>query len=266
MRILISNDDGIHAAGLLALKKALDPLAEVHVVAPEKEKSGTGHGITVHKPLRPKEVQLADGSRGWSVNGTPADCVKLALEALLEDQPDLVISGINRGPNLGTDVLYSGTVSAAIEGTINGVPSIAISLATYEHDNFEAAASFAALITPLLVPDKGCAPQFTLLNINVPPHGPRGVKITRLGMRRYVNVFHKRVDPRGGVYYWMAGEPEDSTPENPLVDADVDTQAVSRGFISITPLHFDLTDYHTLPGLRQLVAGIKTGPSGMSEP
>lgn len=253
MRILISNDDGILAGGLLALKKALDPLGDVYVVAPEQEKSGTGHGITAHKPLRPKQVLLADGSRGWSVNGTPADCVKLGLEALLPAAPDIVISGINRGPNLGTDVLYSGTVSAAIEGIINGIPSVAISLATYEHENYEHAAAFAARITPLLAPGGSAASEFTLININVPPTTPRGVRITRLGHRRYVNVFHKRVDPRGKTYYWMAGEPEDSAPDNPVVDAHVDSEAIKNHYISVTPLHFDLTDYRTIPKLQSLL-------------
>lgn len=252
MRILISNDDGIQAAGILALKKALNPLGEVHVVAPEKEKSGAGHGITAHKPLRPKEIKLPDGSYGWSVNGTPADCVKLALEALLPATPDLVISGINRGPNLGTDVLYSGTVSAAVEGIINGIPSVAISLATYEHENFGPAAGFAARIVPFLAKD-GNASRFTLININIPPGPPAGVKITRLSTRRYVNVFHKRVDPRGKIYYWMAGEPEDSAPANPAVDTDLDVEAIKNSFISVTPLHFDLTDYQIIPGIQKLL-------------
>ncbi len=253
MRILLSNDDGILAPGLLELKKALNHLGEIHVVAPEKERSGTGHGITAHKPLRPKQVQLGDGSIGWSVNGTPADCVKLAIDALLPAQPDVVVSGINRGPNLGTDVLYSGTVSAAIEGTINGIPSIAVSLASYEYENFKEAAAFVARILPLLSPGEKRTSKFTLINVNVPPGSPRGIKITRLGTRRYVNVFHKRIDPRGGVYYWMAGEPEDSAPENPVVDADVDWDAVKNGFVSITPLHFDLTDYKVIPGIQKLL-------------
>lgn len=253
MRILISNDDGIRAGGLLALKKALNPLGEIHVVAPEQERSGTGHGITAHKPLRPKQVELGDGSWGWSVNGTPADCVKLGIEALLPAEPDIVISGINRGPNLGTDVLYSGTVSAAIEGTINGIPSVAISLATYEHEDYTYAADFAARITPLLAPGGSAASDFTLININIPPGKPRGVKITRLGNRRYVNVFHRRTDPRGGVYYWMAGEPEDSAPKNPAVDAHIDTEAVKNSFISVTPLQFDMTDYRTITKLQNLV-------------
>ena len=245
MRILISNDDGIYAPGLLKLRQALDPLGEILVVAPDRERSGTGHGITVHKPLRPKQINFPDGTVGWSVNGTPADCVKLALEALLEKTPDLVISGINWGANLGTDVLYSGTVSAAIEGIINGIPSVAISLATYENKDFEYAARFAAWIVPILSENKfqsGCS----LLNINIPQGSPKGVKVTRLGNRRYENVFHKRIDPRGGVYYWMAGEPKDMTPDKPKLDAETDFDTVNDGFISITPLHFDLTDFNAI--------------------
>ncbi|SFG45567.1 5'-nucleotidase /3'-nucleotidase /exopolyphosphatase [Desulfotomaculum arcticum] len=252
MRILISNDDGIQAEGLIKLKQALDPLGEVLVVAPDRERSGTGHGITVHKPLRPKQVNFNDGTTGWSVNGTPADCVKLAIEALLDKTPDIVISGINRGANLGTDVLYSGTVSAAIEGIINGIPSVAISLATYENKDFKYAARFAARVVSILSKNKlqsGCS----LININIPQGSPKGVKVTRLGNRRYENVFHKRIDPRGGVYYWMAGEPKDMIPEKPILDADTDFDAVNNGFISVTPLHFDLTYFNGIGEMEKII-------------
>jgi len=141
MRILISNDDGIHAEGITELRKTLEELAEIYVVAPDRERSACGHKITMHRPLRVKEITYGPRSRGWSVDGTPADCVKLALEALLPEPPDLVVSGINYGPNLGTDVLYSGTVSAAIEGSINSIPSIAVSLASYEYRDFSHALS-----------------------------------------------------------------------------------------------------------------------------
>ncbi len=250
MLILLSNDDGIQATGLNVLRQALAPLGEIYVVAPERERSGIGHGITVHKPLRLKEVRYPDGSSGWSVNGTPADCVKLAVEALLPAMPDIVVSGINQGPNLGTDVIYSGTVSAAIEGMINGFPSLAISLATYEHDDFTYAASFAARLIPLLVKN---APVKTVINVNVPPGKPVGVKVTRLANRRYVNIVHKRVDPRGRPYYWMAGEPEDSVPENPAAEVSTDVEAVKKNYISITPLHFDLTDYKNIDKMQALV-------------
>lgn len=251
MRILLSNDDGIFAPGIKAAKSALETLGEVFVVAPERERSGAGHGITVHKPLRPKKIAFSDGTYGWAVNGTPADCVKLAIEALLTEPPDIVISGINFGANLGTDVLYSGTVSAAIEGIISGIPSVAISLATFEHQNFQYAATFLRHIIPLLTRDK---PESFLININIPPGKPVGVKITQLGNRRYVNMFHKRFDPRGRVYYWMAGEPEDSTPGKSSVDTDVDFEVIKNNFISVTPLQFDLTDFKAIGKLNQLIS------------
>lgn len=251
MRILLSNDDGIMAPGLKAAKEALENLGEVFVVAPERERSGAGHGITVHKPLRPKKITFADGTSGWAVNGTPADCVKLAVEALMPEPPDIVVSGINFGANLSTDVLYSGTVSAAIEGIINGIPSVAISLATFELEDFNEAASFLKYITPLFMRDKSSF----LININVPPGKPAGARVTRLGYRRYVNMFHKRIDPRGRVYYWMAGEPEDSEPDQSMPDLDLDYVAVRNNFISVTPLHFDLTDFGALEKIEQLLGG-----------
>lgn len=255
MRILLSNDDGIYAPGLATLRKALIPLGEVQVVAPDRERSATGHGITVHKPLRPKQVDFGDGTFGWAVDGTPADCVKLAIEALLSETPDIIVSGINHGPNLGTDVLYSGTVSAAIEGIINGIPAMAISLATYESNDFTNAANFAAKILPILLSEKNVS-SCSLININVPPNQPKGVKITRLGNRRYVNIFHKRVDPRGNPYYWMAGKPEDSVPENPLVEADVDVEAIKNKYISVTPLHFDLTDFQAIHNIKGVLKNL----------
>lgn len=253
MRILISNDDGINAPGLQALRKSLAPLGEVTVVAPDRERSGAGHGITAHKPLRPKKVTFSDGNHGWSLNGTPADCVKLAIEALLPQKPDIVVSGINLGANLGTDVLYSGTVSAAIEGIINGIPSMAISLASFKSNDFNPAAAFAAQIVPLLV-STGQDSQDILVNINVPPDKPLGIKVTRLAIRRYVNVFHKRTDPRGNDYYWLAGEPEDTVPEDPDVEADVDVEAVKSNYISITPLHYNLTNFKAIDYIHSMVA------------
>lgn len=250
MHILVSNDDGIYADGLTALYLALKEIGEVTVVAPEKEQSGTGHGITVHFPLRPRKVVLADGDTGWAVDGTPADCVKLAVEALLEKPPDLVVSGINFGPNLGTDVLYSGTVSAAIEGLINEIPAVAVSLATYHNPDFAAAGEFARKLVSSLVQDG--LPKGTLLNVNVPRGKPKGVRITCLGNRRYVNIFHKRTDPRGRDYYWMAGEPQDMTPHQENGDLETDVEAIRANFISITPLHFDLTDYKAMTALNNL--------------
>lgn len=248
MRILLSNDDGINAEGLAALREALAGSGEIWVVSPEWECSGSSHGITVHTPLRPRKVHFPDGVVGWSVNGTPADCVKLAIEALLPHLPDIVVSGINLGANLGTDVIYSGTVSAAVEGVINDIPSIAVSLAAYRDPDYSYAAEFMKNFIER-IKRKGL-PKGKLLNINVPSGRPRGVKVTRLGMRKYVNVFHRRVDPRGREYYWMAGEPQDivlpAVQERPV---ETDIQAIADQFISITPLQLDLTDYGNLEDL-----------------
>jgi len=266
MRILISNDDGINAPGLQTLRKSLTAIGEVLVVAPDRERSGAGHGITTYKPLRTKKVTFADGTYGWAVNGTPADCVKLAIEALMPEKPDIVVSGINLGANLGTDVLYSGTVSAAIEGLINDCPSVAISLASYESTDFSQAAAFASYIVPDLI-DISREMKRILININVPPGKPQGVRITRLGMRRYINVFDKRIDPRGNVYYWMAGQPLDTHPEstsrqasiqaaedcNSGPEIDIDVEAVNNNYVSITPLHFDLTDFTSIEYANKII-------------
>ncbi len=250
MRILVSNDDGIHARGLRMLVGGLSNLGEVFVVAPDRERSATGHSITVHRPLRAKKTRIPGFDvQSWAVDGTPADCVKLAIEDLLADPPDLVVSGINQGPNLGTDVLYSGTVSAAIEGAINGFPSIAVSLASYCYQDFSPAGAFIREFIPFLL--RADLPRNTLLNVNVPgTERPLGVKITRLGNRRYVNIFEKRVDPRGRIYYWVAGEPLEAQ-EDPS-GTETDVEAVKNNYISITPLQLDLTDYAAIEQLRFL--------------
>jgi 5'-nucleotidase len=247
MRILISNDDGIDAEGINQLRVFLQDEHELYVVAPDRERSATGHKITMDRPLRVKE-RIYPGSKvmGWAVDGTPADCVKLGLEALLPSPPELVISGINLGPNLGTDVLYSGTVSAAIEGIINGVPSVAISLASYEYSDFSDA---GRLIKEIIAKLGQVMTQGSLLNINVPPCRPRGIKVTKLGQRRYINIFDKRTDPRGKVYFWMAGEPCDIDEEDP----ETDVWAIREGYASITPLHFDLTDHNLIFNLKNTI-------------
>ncbi|WP_066635674.1 5'/3'-nucleotidase SurE [Desulfolucanica intricata] len=251
MRILLSNDDGIHAKGLITLYKELKEVAQVFVVAPDRERSATGHGITVHHPLRVKEIELSDNIIGWAVDGTPADCVKLGLEALLPSPPDLIISGINYGPNLSTDVLYSGTVSAAIEGIINGIPAAAVSLASYKSNDFGYSAFFTrALIENIL--HNGYWPG-VMLNVNIPPGIPQGVKVTKLGVRRYINCFDKRTDPKGRTYYWMAGEPMDVVTDSP----DIDSQAIKENFISITPIHFDLTHFSQINDLKNWAKDIK---------
>ncbi|MDD4334699.1 MAG: 5'/3'-nucleotidase SurE [Desulfotomaculaceae bacterium] len=251
MRILISNDDGIQADGLNVLRESLQDQHQVCVVAPDRERSATGHKITVSRPLRVKELTYPGSDTiGWEVDGTPADCVKLGLEALIPEPPDLVISGINFGPNLGTDVLYSGTVSAAVEGMINDIPSIAISLASHEFCDFTFSGELIKKMVSIL--DDELTPR-TLLNINMPPGAPRGIKVTRLGHRRYVNIFDKRIDPRGRIYFWMAGEPFDLDKDDP----ETDVWAIREGYISITPVQFDLTDYRFMDKLRDICKKIE---------
>lgn len=240
MLILISNDDGIHAKGINVLRKALEPLGQIYVVAPDRPRSAAGLSITIHKPLRAEEVILEGSTaKGYAVNGTPSDCVKLAIEALLPAKPDIVVSGINKGPNLGTDVLYSGTVSAALEAVINEVPAVAVSLASWDSNDYDKAGEFAAKIVKI-VHEKGL-PSETLINVNVPPneklHADSQVYVTKLGKRRYQNVFEKRTDPRGKAYFWMGGEVLDL-----MAEPGTDIYAVNNGNISVTPLLFDVTN------------------------
>ena len=246
MRILLTNDDGIHAAGIQALRHSLEKIAEVILVAPSYERSATGHGITMHKPIRADKTLLPGSDQThWSVVGTPADCVKLALEALLDAPPDLVVSGINHGANMGTDILYSGTVSAAIEGVINGLPSIAVSLTEYGDLDFSLAASFTARLCTLLK-DKGF-PVETLLNVNIPPGAKvSGVQITKLGSRHYVNTVERRTDPRGREYFWLAGDVV-----NREGDGSTDVDAIKKNCISVSPIFFDLTNYQVIEELKE---------------
>ena len=253
--ILITNDDGIHAEGIQTLCQVLaeeHPDIRLSVIAPERERSAIGHAITMHKPLRVEEIKLAINNelQGYSVNGTPSDCVKLAVEAILDSKPDMVISGINRGSNLGTDVLYSGTVSAAVEGLILGIPSVAVSL-TGNGDGkaFRYAGQLISQMIPRLL--TGNIEADTLINVNVPfkIDDIKGVKVTCLGTRRYQNAFEKRTDPRGMHYYWMAGELVDDEFEGDSCD----TRAVREGYISITPIHFQLTNKEAMPALEKVV-------------
>jgi 5'-nucleotidase len=241
MRILLTNDDGIRALGINSLCKCLSEIGEVSVVAPDSERSATGHGITLRKPLMIKEIDMGFGGiTGYSVSGTPADCVKLALQGQLVPLPDIVISGINQGQNLGTDVLYSGTVSAAIEGALLGVPAIAVSLTSYKYQNFDFAAAYTKKLCLDLINKK--LTKDTLLNVDVPPLNPdevKGVRITKLGETKYTNVFEGRVDPRGQKYFWQGGE----ILIEECCDTETDVYAVSNNYISVTPIHFDLTNF-----------------------
>ena len=240
MKILITNDDGINAKGIEALAIALKNVGEIYVVAPDRERSATGHGITVHHPLRVQETNnFGDSVKSWWVDGTPADCVKVAIQGLMTDLPDLVVSGINLGSNLGTDVLYSGTVSAAIEGIIHDIPSFAISLSTDKNPDFCYATDFAKYICTEIKEQHLTID--TLLNINIPALTStkiKGVKVTKLGTRRYKNCMEKRFDPKGRIYYWMGGEAIDINK-----DDGTDIAAIEQGYVSVTPIHFDLTNY-----------------------
>ncbi|MGI5818956.1 MAG: 5'/3'-nucleotidase SurE [Armatimonadota bacterium] len=236
MGILVTNDDGIHAPGLLALARALAPLGEVTVIAPERQQSAAGHGITLHKPLRMTPMQIdAPVLEAFATNGTPADCTILAT-ADGRPVPDLVVAGINAGANLGEEVLYSGTASAAMEGALQGIRSFAISVTAYDECIFEPAAEFAARLARRVV--EGFLPPDTFLNVNVPnvcgeDLGP--AVITRLGRREYVNSLDRRVDPRGRSYYWFSGEPREGDCEE-----GTDIGAIHAGRISVTPVHFDM--------------------------
>lgn len=242
LRILLTNDDGVYASGIRAVRDALVrlPGVELTIVAPDRERSASGHAITVHRPIHVDEVtSLGPECPAWRVTGTPADCVKLAVEALLPQRPEIVVSGINRGANLGTDVFYSGTVSAAIEATFYDIPSLAVSLDAWNDADFQTAAAYIAWAVPRLHGHK--LPPRTLLNVNVPgvpPEQLAGVALTKLGVRRYRNVFDRRTDPRGRSYYWLAGELVDANN-----DPDTDVMAVRSRRISVTPIQLDLTDH-----------------------
>lgn len=247
MRILLTNDDGIRAEGLHALRRAcLAAGHRVWTVAPDRERSGSGHAITLESPLYVEEVSFHDGGPvGYSVSGTPADCAKLAIRAICEEPPDLVLSGINRGPNLGTDVFYSGTVSAAIEAIILGVPAVALSLCGYENLDYRYAAAYAVRLAAMIA-ERG-VPEHALLNVNFPAidHDRiRGTAVTRLGERRYRNVFERRIDDSERAYYCLLEESLDHRDE-----PATDVWAIGRGLVSLTPVRIDLTDHGLLQTL-----------------
>lgn len=263
MKLLISNDDGIFAQGIRTLANTLAAAEhQITVVCPDRERSATGHGLTLHKPIRAEQIKSVfhPAVQAWACSGTPSDCVKLALGALLGDPPDMVLSGINHGSNLGTDVLYSGTVSAAMEGVIEGIPSVAFSLTSFSSQDFQPAANFAKVLLEQI--QDSPLPDATLLNVNVPAVSEAeiaGAIITRQGVRRYVDLFEKRIDPRGKTYYWLAGEVLEDVGEPKLesveslklegVNADLawfeqiptDVQAIRQNYITMTPLQYNLT-------------------------
>jgi 5'-nucleotidase len=252
MRILVTNDDGIDAPGLLALKRALDSVGETLVVAPDHNWSASGHRKTMHKPLRLAQVRLDDGTPAYAASGSPSDCVALVMLGVLGVRPDLVVSGINPNPNLGQDMTYSGTVTAAMEGIISGVPSFAMSTDSREAarrgvtDPFETAAEFAAIVARKIIAEG--LPADTLLNVNVPGWAKAdiaGVRVTRLCRRLYRDELVERTDPRGHPYYWIGGEEPTAEPGE-----DTDFWALEHGYISVTPLHLDLTAYQQMDRVR----------------
>ncbi|MFQ5649668.1 MAG: 5'/3'-nucleotidase SurE [bacterium] len=245
-KILLSNDDGINAPGLAALHRELEAMGEITVVAPDSEKSAVGHAITLSDPLRVWDYEKNGKFFGYAVNGTPADCVKIAYWALLKEKPDLVVSGINLGSNSGINAIYSGTVSAATEGTILDIPSFAVSLTTYTDPDFDYAAGFARKLAGLVL-EHGL-PRGTLLNVNVPALREEeivGVQITRQSQTTYLERYDKRVDPANRVYYWLTGKKVECEQ-----DLEVDDFAIRNNRVSITPLHYDLTNYPYLDELK----------------
>jgi len=240
--ILACNDDGIQSAGLSCLVEAIATIDRVVVVAPDRERSAVSHALTLDRPLRADEVR-----RDWfAVTGTPTDCVNLAINGLLDERPWLVVSGINRGANLGDDITYSGTVSAAMEAVLLGIPGIAFSQVGRVAFHYGAAASFAQSLVSSLR-DRGLPPD-TLLNVNVPEtEAPKGHRVTRQGKRRYGDAVVEKVDPRGRKYYWIAGS-DLGFPDDP----GTDFAAINGGYVSVTPLHLDLTNYGSMESIQAL--------------
>jgi 5'-nucleotidase len=250
-RLLLVNDDGVSSVGIFALKQALAVDHDVTVVAPDRPQSATGHAITLHKPLRLAHVQLRDGSPAWACSGTPSDCATLGAIEAMADNVDMVVSGINHGPNLGWDVHYSGTVSAAIEAVAMGFPGLALSVASWDEKiHWETAGGIAAKLVAWLTAHP--LPPFTVLNVNVPNVAPgdvRGVRVCKQGRRQYVDRIQKRDDPLGRPYYWLAGSLAE---EAHLAEPDSDVRAVSEGFVSIVPIQLDMTAYPLLSDLQPL--------------
>lgn len=243
MRLLLTNDDGILAHGLECLVEAAEPLGEIYVVAPDREQSATSHSLTLHHPLRP----VRRGEQRWQVDGTPTDCVMLAVEALMPQRPDFILSGINHGQNMGEDVLYSGTVAAAMEGLALGIPSIALSFAGGDlRADLTHLTQQVKVLTPLLrhLTSLPAFPPNTLLNVNLPPvpaDGVKGARLTRLGSRVYSGSLKPMRDPWDRDIFWIGGGSIAWTGED-----DSDFRAIQEGCISITPLHLDLTNYSSL--------------------
>ncbi|MCX7834657.1 MAG: 5'/3'-nucleotidase SurE [bacterium] len=251
MKILLTNDDGIHALGIHTLYHVAKQYGEVEVVAPSREMSAIGHAITISDSLRIEPYQQ-NGLTGWAVRGTPADCVKMAVKTILKQQPDIVISGVNQGSNTGLNVIYSGTVSGASEAAILGYPAIAVSLDSYYSKDFTLAAEVALKAAEKLLQNP--LPKYSLLNINVPSlprEQIKGIRVGKQGRYRYDEVFDRREDPRGRVYYWMGAERLN------LIEADdIDETLLRNGYIVFTPLQLDLTDFNSLNQIEKLAQSL----------
>ncbi|MGI9035434.1 MAG: 5'/3'-nucleotidase SurE [Pyrinomonadaceae bacterium] len=239
IRILVTNDDGIHSAGIAALENALSEIGDVYVVAPESEMSGASHSLTLAHPLRIRQID----ARHWTVDGTPTDCVTLALNRILsaEERPVICASGINHGANLGDDATYSGTVAGAMEATILGVPGVAFSLVAYKNHDFTESAKAARQIIDKAV--KEGLPPGTLLNVNVPKGAPKGFRVTKQGFKNARPVITEQIDPRGKPYYWIGEERSGFHADD---EGGTDFEAVAENFVSVTPMRSDLTNYKAI--------------------
>ena len=233
-RILITNDDGYHSEGIIALEEALSDLGEIYVVSPASEQSGAAHSLTLARPLRIRQI---DG-RHWTVDGTPTDCVTLALNQILtaDERPHICVSGINHGPNLGDDATYSGTVAGAMEAAILGIPGIAFSLSSTRSLDFSESMKYARQITERAIADG--LPESTLLNVNIPQGEPKGIRITKQGIKEARPVISELIDPRGKPYYWI-GEVRNGF----RAEGGTDFEAIDEGYVSVTPMRADLTNY-----------------------
>jgi len=240
-RILITNDDGYHSEGIIALEQALGDLGEIYVVAPASEQSGASHSLTLSRPLRIRQI---DG-RHWTVDGTPTDCVTLALNQILGDRerPTICVSGINHGANLGDDATYSGTVAGALESTILGVPGLAFSLATAVSHDFTESMKIARQITERAIAQG--LPKWTLLNVNIPKGEPKGIRVTKQGFKEARPVINELIDPRGKPYYWI-GEVR----EGFRAEGGTDFEAIDEGYVSVTPMRSDLTNHAAIELLK----------------
>jgi 5'-nucleotidase len=249
MRFLLTNDDGIYAKGLSALYDELSQQADCLIVAPEIEQSAVGHAITIFRPLMVRKAMKNGIFLGYAVYGTPADCVKIGIKELSDKPVDLVVSGINRGANVGINIIYSGTVSAATEAVIMGVPALAVSLDTHKEADYTFAARFAGKMVHLFISNSEL--KNTAVNVNIPAlprEKIKGVAIVRQGKGNIIEHFEKRVDPRDNTYYWISGESQPATEQ-----LDTDISALAAGFITITPIQYDLTRYDLLGTLKQVI-------------